>query len=152
VLVELAGKLWRRLPQRVRRWGVMLKESRFTVTVGAVVMDEENRILLLKHRFRSGSGWGIPGGFLQPGEQPEDALRRELCEEVGLEIEELKIAFVRTLQRYSQVEIIFRCRPGSDFHPQNHEIIRAAWFALNAFPPDLSDDQRGLIQRVLKKD
>ena len=151
MLIELLSTLWRRMPKRVRRLGVLLAESRFTVTAGAVITDETGRVLLLNHRFRAGSGWGIPGGFLQSCEQPEDALRRELREEIGLEIEDLKLTFVRTLQTYNQVEIIFRCHPRSELHPQSHEISRAEWFAPDVLPQGLSDDQRGLIHRALRE-
>src|SRR5262249_36897721 len=99
--------LWRRAPKWARRWGVLLTESRFTVTVGAVVTDSNNRILLLQHRFRPGSGWGIPGGFMRPRELPEEAVRRELREEIGLEIEVASVAFIRTLQKYRQGGRIF---------------------------------------------
>ncbi len=149
LLVELASKLWRRLPKQVRRWGVLLTESRFTVTAGAVVTDEAGRVLLLQHFFRPGSGWGIPGGFLQSGEHPEAAIRRELREEIGLEVEQLEIAFVRSLERYNQIEIIFRCIAKTDFLPQGREIICAEWFAPDAFPQSLSNDQRALIKRAL---
>lgn len=127
-------------------------ESRFTVTVGAIVLDSRGRILLLHHRFRPGSGWGIPGGFIHPREQPEDALRRELREEVGFEIESASVAFVRTLQKYRQVEIIFRCVPGGNPLAQSFEINRADWFDLDSLPAALSDDQRGLIERALRRD
>src|SRR5262245_43953881 len=141
--------LWRRAPKWTRRVGVLLTESRFTVTVGAVVIDSRNRILLLHHRFRPGSGWGIPGGFINPREQPEDAVRRELREEIGLEVEVTRVAFVRTLRKYRQVEIIFLCNPKGTPIPQGAEINRAEWFELNSLPDGLSDDQRGLIRRAL---
>lgn len=150
-LIELAGKLWRRMPRRARRWGVLLTENRFTVTAGAIVIDERGRVLLLKHRFRAGSGWGIPGGFLHSREQPDVAIRRELQEELGLEVEVVEVAFIRTLQTYDQVEIIFRCTPRGELEPKNHEIIRAEWFALDALPPDLTDDQRELINRAVNQ-
>ena len=141
------------MPKQIRRWGVLLNESRFTVTAGAVVQDEQGRVLLLNHRFRAGSGWGIPGGFLRPGEQPQEAIRRELCEEIGLEIETLEVAFVRTLRRYRQVEIIFRCRPrrnpGGGVEPRGHEIRRAEWFAPHSLPKGLSDDQRALVETAI---
>lgn len=147
-LIELAGRLWRRLPKPMRRWGVLITESRFTVTVGAVVLDEQGRVLLLKHRFRSGSGWGIPGGFVHPREQPEAAIRRELREEIGLEVESIEVAVVRALLAYQQIEIIFRACPRGGIQSQGREISRAEWFALDSLPRELSHDQRGLIQQV----
>ncbi len=148
--------IWRRLPKGVRRWGVLLTEARFTVTTGAVITDAQGRVLLLQHRFRPGGGWGIPGGFLQPGEQPEAGLRRELREEAGLEIEQAEVAFIRTLERYQQVEIIFRCRLRGDAVPRALplalEVQQAAWFALADLPAELSADQRGLLARALHRD
>lgn len=133
----------------MRRWGVLLTEARFTVTTGAVITDAQGRVLLLRHRFRPGGAWGIPGGFLQPGEQPEGGLRRELQEEVGLEIAQAEIAFIRTLECYQQVEIIFRCRVHGDAVPRALEIQQAKWFALADLPAELSADQRGLLARTL---
>ena len=141
--------LWRRAPKWTRRLSVLLTESRFTVTVGAVVIDSRHRVLLLRHRFRPGGGWGIPGGFMRPREQPEEALLRELREEVGLEIEVASVAFIRALQKYRQVEIIFQCAPKGIPTPQGFEINRAEWFELNSLPDSLSEDQRGLIRRAL---
>lgn len=149
MLKKLLGALWRHAPRCVRRWGVRLYEPQFTVTAGAVVTDAQGRVLLLKHFFRVGSGWGIPGGFMEKGEQPEEALRRELREEVGLELESAEIAFVRTLVELRQVEIIFRCRPGGPLGRRNVEIKSADWYALDRLPPALSRDQRELIARAL---
>lgn len=149
MLKRTFAALWRRAPKLARRLGVLLTESRFTVTVGAVMIDSRNRVLLLRHRFRPGSGWGIPGGFMRPREQPEEALRRELREEISLEIEGVSVAFVRTLQKYRQVEIIFRCIPKGTPIPQGFEIDRAEWFEIDSLPDGLSDDQRGLIRRAL---
>ncbi|HEV7375662.1 MAG TPA: NUDIX hydrolase [Pyrinomonadaceae bacterium] len=151
MLKKVLGALWRHSPKSVRRWGVRLVEPRFTVTAGAVISDERGRVLLLNHVFRVGSGWGIPGGFIEKGEQPEDALRRELREEIGLELEYAEIAFVRTLKKPAQVEIIFRCRAqrGSG-NQQSIEIKSAEWFTLDHLPSKLSKDQCQLIERALE--
>jgi 8-oxo-dGTP diphosphatase len=146
---QVFAGLWRRTPRGVRRWGVWLYEPHFTVTAGACVLDPEGRVLLLKHTFRTGSGWGIPGGFIEKGEQPEDALRRELREEVGLEITDARIASIRTLVRPQQVEILFRCRAVGEARPQEHGIERAEWFAPDRLPAELPEDQRVLIVRAL---
>ncbi|MCA1635291.1 MAG: NUDIX hydrolase [Acidobacteria bacterium] len=105
----LAG-LWLGAPRFVRRAGVWLSQPRFTVTAGAVVVDEAGRVLLLRHTLRKGSGWGIPGGFLMRGEQPADAITREVREETGLALEGAELSFVRTLGHVRQVEVIFRQR------------------------------------------
>lgn len=146
---KLFSRVWRRLPKRLRRWGVVLLHPRFTVTAGAVVVDEQGRVLLLHHRFRGGSGWGIPGGFLQSHENPEAAVRRELHEEIRLELDNLQIAFTHTLQEYNQIEIVFRATPASAIQIGSAEITRAEWFALEALPPEVSEYQRWLLRKAL---
>jgi ADP-ribose pyrophosphatase YjhB (NUDIX family) len=151
MLKDLLAKVWRGSPAGVRRLGVWLAEPRFTVTAGAVVVDREGRVLLLKHAFRRGSGWGIPGGFMEKGEQPEEAIRRELREEAGLEVEDARLVAVRTLAGTQQVEILFRARarlPGSA-RAESAEVSAAEWFGRDALPPELSRDQRRLIDLAL---
>src|SRR5436309_11532782 len=113
MLKDFVGALWRFTPRRLRRRAVRAGQRRFTVTAGAFVFDDEGRILLLEHVFRPDSNWGIPGGFMSNGEQPDDALRRELHEEIRLEVSEVEFLFARTLPRARQVEIYFRCKPAS---------------------------------------
>ena len=155
MLKNLLAGLWRSSPRFVRRAGVWLTQPRFTVTAGAVVSDERGRVLLLKHTLRKGSGWGIPGGFLAGGEQPDEAVRREVREETGLELESVELAFVRTLGHVRQVEVVFRCSMNSsalDGLKKNFEIERAAWFGREHLPEDLSRDQQAVISRALDND
>src|SRR5205823_5976602 len=55
--------------------------------VRAVVLDADGRVLLVEYRRPIGdeTWWGTPGGGIDPGEGVEDALRRELHEELGLQ-------------------------------------------------------------------
>jgi ADP-ribose pyrophosphatase YjhB (NUDIX family) len=105
--------------------------------------------LLLKHRFRPGSGWGLPGGFLEKGEQPEEALRRELREEVGLEVGQLKLLATQAFKRAKQVEIVFSCQAIGDTDQLSFEIQEAAWFAAGEFPAELPAGQVRLINSAL---
>jgi ADP-ribose pyrophosphatase YjhB (NUDIX family) len=150
MLTEFLGAVWRRLPGSIRRRLVRIGQSRFTVTAGAVICDDEGRrVLLLEHVFRPDSGWGLPGGFLSKGEQPETALRREMREEIGIELEGVEMLFARTLPRPRQIEIYFRARAIGTPQPCSFEIRTAEWFKIDNLPAELSKDQRLLIQRAL---
>ena len=147
---NVISKIWRRLPVRVRRWSMRLAHTRFTVTAGAIIFNQAGQILLLKHRFRAGSGWGLPGGFLERGEQPIDALRRELREELGLEIEDVEIFASRSFRKPKQVEVLFRGHADGPVTSRTVEVERADWFSLEALPQGLPRDQRRLIEQAAK--
>jgi len=55
--------------------------SRFPVSVKAVLADAEGRVALLKNERDE---WELPGGKLEPGEQPPAVVEREIREELGL--------------------------------------------------------------------
>lgn len=137
------------MPARIRRWSMRLTQTRFTVTAGALIFNDAGHVLILKHRFRAGTGWGIPGGFLEAGEQPEEALRRELREEIGLQPDEVEIFTTRTFKKPRQVEILFLCRANTEVKPQTMEVERAEWFSVNSLPNGLPKDQRVLIERAV---
>jgi 8-oxo-dGTP diphosphatase len=55
--------------------------------VGAVIRDEQGRFLLVRRANEPGRGlWSLPGGRVEPGESDARALRREVAEEVGLQV------------------------------------------------------------------
>ncbi|MEN3335809.1 MAG: 8-oxo-dGTP diphosphatase [Blastocatellia bacterium] len=152
MLKRLLAAVYRLLPVSLRRGVVLLTQARFTVTAGAVVVNREGRVLLVKHVFRPGSGWGVPGGFINKGEQVEDAARRELREEIGLELDRIELAFVRAVEQVNQLEIIFRCSANGTPRPRNIEIHRVAWFELDQLPDDLPQAQRQTIKRALRRE
>ena len=148
--MKFIGKIWKKLPPVWRQRVVRATQETFTVSVGALVVDGEQKVLLLDHHLRPASGWGIPGGFIERGEQPLDAVRRELREETGLEIEGVRLLTTRTVRRH--VEILFCARPAprSSARVACREIKAFGWFAADELPAGLSRVQRALIGRVLR--
>ncbi len=61
-----------------------MDEPRLRRAARALVMRDD-AVLLVHFRFASGNEvWALPGGGIEPGESVEDAIRRELAEEVGV--------------------------------------------------------------------
>jgi 8-oxo-dGTP pyrophosphatase MutT (NUDIX family) len=60
-------------------------------SVAALIRDDEGRILLVQH---VEGRWQLPGGAVDPGEQPAAAMQRECLEEAGISVEPIRIAGV----------------------------------------------------------
>ena len=84
-------------------------------------MAPDNSVLLLSGRDPSGAGigpfWLVPGGGAKPGEEPEDAARREVYEELGAHLGDLgppvwrrHTSFVFAGRHYDQSELFFVVR------------------------------------------
>jgi len=149
MLTDILGKIWRRLPMPVRLRVSRFGQVRFTASVAAMLFDDDGHILLLEHVFRADRGCGVPGGFINKGEQPEQALRRELREEVDIEIDDVKLLFARNLGKLKQVEIYYRARVIGEPKPSSFEIKQAQWFPVHDLPSELSEDQRRLVARAI---
>jgi 8-oxo-dGTP diphosphatase len=58
--------------------------ARSLLAAGALFVDDQQRLLLVKPTYKD--HWEIPGGYVEAGEAPRDACRRELKEELGLDV------------------------------------------------------------------
>jgi 8-oxo-dGTP diphosphatase len=103
---------------------------------------------LLDHVLRPKSGWGIPGGFINANEQPENAVHREIREETGLEIENVKLFRIETKKLH--VEMIFFATGRGIAEVKSREIKEAKWFETDSLPEDLPFVQKQIISEVLK--
>lgn len=94
-LVTAEVRWQRRIPVLMRRRALSIMSrrnnliaasaaDRLRVVVGAAIVAEGR---LLAARRRDLDGWELPGGKVEPGERPEDALRREIAEELDIDIE-----------------------------------------------------------------
>lgn len=56
--------------------------ARPRVAAGALFFDEEGRVLLVHPTYKD--TWDIPGGYVEPGESPQQACEREVREELAI--------------------------------------------------------------------
>lgn len=105
--------------------------------------DEQGRLLLARRGAEPHLGkWDLPGGFLEEGEHPLDALRRELREEAGVEIEPIELAAIEmdvygsddgapwTLNLYWEARLL-----SGDPQPAD-DVSELRWFAPDELPAD----------------
>ncbi len=59
---------------------------------GVIIVNEQNQIMLVRRKSDPKKGyWDLPGGFIEPGESFVGSVEREIREELGIEIEMIKI-------------------------------------------------------------
>jgi 8-oxo-dGTP diphosphatase len=144
----IVGKIWKRLPGSLRLKIIRVTQKKFTASVGVIITNADEKILLLEHILRPGSGWGIPGGFIEHGEQPEQAVHRELREETGIKLENVKMLRVRTINRH--IEFLFRAESNDKAEVKSREIKSLDWFAVDKMPAEMSSVQKTVIEKVLR--
>jgi len=109
-----------------------------TPAAGACIRDAAGRILLLR-RTDGDNLWSFPGGMIEPGEGAVDAVKREVREEIGLEVEPVSLIGVYTSPEYAfaypnsdqvqPVTLFFECQVvGGELRPDLEEIVEARYF------------------------
>jgi 8-oxo-dGTP diphosphatase len=150
MIKEVIGMIWRKLPLKARQKLVRGSQRKFTVSAAAILINDRGEVLLLDHVLRPKFGWGLPGGFVDPNEQPLDAAQREVREETGLEAEGLTLLRVRTVGRH--LEILFKGTARGDARVLTHEIYRLGWFASGNLPDAMAPPLKRLLKDVLDAD
>lgn len=112
-----------------------------------VAVIKENKILLAHSaRFPAGR-YSVLAGFAEPGETLEDCVRREIREEVGIEVADIRYFGSQPWPFPDSLMIAFTARYASgQITVDNNEIITADWFPATALP---QIPARGSISRQL---
>jgi len=154
--IGLAGKkrlarLMRLYPMRMAMMaGLTVLTPRHRVGVNMVPLDAEGRVLLLKHVFHPFVPWGLPGGWLGRGEEPEACVLRELEEETGLEarLGPLVLAAAKPFPQHLVLVYAGYVTPGPLC--LSGEIIEAGWFTRDALPQPLLHSTSEAIENTYR--
>jgi ADP-ribose pyrophosphatase YjhB (NUDIX family) len=111
-------------------------------TASALPEDGEGRVLLARRAIEPEKGkWDVVGGFLEEGEHPLDALRREIREETGLEAEPGEY-LTTTVDRYGEgdeapytLNLVWRARVSGGRPRPADDVDELRWFAPDELPP-----------------
>lgn len=151
---ERLNRVRRRCEPLLRRFfhAYFLLVRGMTLGVRAVVLDDENRVFLVRHSYVS--GWHLPGGGVDLGENMEQAMRRELKEEGDIDLTgaaALHGIFLNShVSRRDHVAVYVVRQFRQDHIPEpNREIAECGFFAINALPEGTTLGTRRRIAEVL---
>ncbi|RME34554.1 MAG: NUDIX hydrolase [Thermoflexia bacterium] len=128
---------------------VQTRCARFTVGVTGVIFNTRDEVLLLEHVFRTAHPWGLPGGWVERGERPQEALQRELREEMGLSVRVGPPVLVDLGMVPDHLETVFLCEVDSEEGHLSGEILTARWVSPDALPEGLKGLDYEAIRRAV---
>jgi len=134
--------------------------SRPVATVGALIHDGSGHVLMVRtHKW--GDRWGIPGGKIERGEASTDALRREILEETGLALRDIRFALVQDCidspefmrpEHFLLLNYVARATTTTTAVRLNDEAEEFRWITpADALALNLNQPTRFLLMEVLEK-
>jgi len=129
------------------------------VGVAAVILNEKNEVLLQLRgpKAKNERGlWKLPGGAIEYGEKAEEALKRELKEELGIEIKIIKQIFCLDdiLKEENQHWLVpfYLCRIKKRIPKilEPEKTTKIAWFSLKNLPKNLAFGTKEALRKVFK--
>lgn len=120
-IMAFAYRLWRRL------------QTKYTVGVVGVIFNEQHRILLVEHVFHPKVPWGLPGGWINHRENPQNALKREIHEELQLSVEIGNILLAE-FHYGNHLDLAYLCLPTSEIGQLSYELLEYQWFDAEELP------------------
>jgi len=129
-------RIYRRLPTGLRRFLIRALSPSFTVGAICVIERDDGAVLLVRQVYRA--RWGLPGGLLKRREDAAVAVRREVLEEVGVEIDLCGEPTPVVEARPQRVDLVYAARladpDGPAPAPRSPEILDARWFPRDGLP------------------
>jgi 8-oxo-dGTP diphosphatase len=119
------------------------------VVVSALI-ENDGRVLLVLRDIEPGRGlWGMPGGYVDWDEHPEQALIRECQEEVQVRVQPLELLTVQHIQMDDEgiVLLPYRARLVAGEPMAGDEVQQVGWFRPDALPPVAFTSHRKVLQQ-----
>jgi len=135
----------------------MSKQRYPELVCGALIFNRYGKILLMKsHKW--GGRYVIPGGHVEVGETIQDALKRELKEETGLNIYDIRFICLQEIifdkeywKKKHFVGFVFACKTRYAKVKLNYEAEEFVWVDLkNALKMPVASFTKGVIKEYLK--
>lgn len=120
--------------------------AQFRIAVYAIIFAEGRILLALR---RNINWWNLPGGGMEHGETVDEAMRREVHEETGLEIEVERLVGVYSKPQKHEVVLTFLCRVVGGMLTETEESCECRYFAPDALPANTLPKHRQRVEDAL---
>ena len=104
------------------------------------LIERDGEVLLGRRKYEPGAGcWGLPGGFLEEGEEALDGLRREVREETGLDVAPTGFfgTWVQPHGERTVLCLIWRAAVVGGAEAAADDVVELGWFQPRALPEDV---------------
>ena len=138
-----------RVAYRLLQLYTFLRRPEVRGTMVAVL--DGDRVLLVRHTYGDRRRWELPGGWMHADEPPDEAARREVAEELGIDVvlEDGSGRIDGDWDFKRERLSWFACRwPGGRGTYDPVEIAEVAWFALDALPEHLGGGAREVLEQL----
>jgi len=146
MMKKILLQIWRILPAWLQDILSRIIRPLFQVFVAAVLVDEDKKILLVRSTYQRFHPWGLPGGSLEYGEHPENAVIREVWEETGLKICIERFLLVNSW-RPDRVGFYYLCRIVDGTFLPSEEVSEFAYFSVEELP-DIRPIDVGMLKQL----
>ena len=94
-----------------------------------VAIENDGRLLMAKHSYHKTHSYALVAGFVEPGESIEEAVHREVSEEIGIKIKNLKYEKSQSWPFPNSLMLAFTAEYDSgEINVDGDEIVKAKWF------------------------
>jgi len=147
---KAAFAAFRRLPAPLRRAAVHAGSPSYTVGAVAVIRRTDGKVVFVDQRHSD--GWALPGGLLRRGEKADDAVIREVAEEIGVDLAlaELPVALASVSPWARRVDVVYviDVPDGVAAHAEDAAEVRGiGWFGLDELP-DVTEPTVDILRAV----
>jgi len=133
-----------------------MKEFKSPLLAVDGIIIEKGKVLMLKQAHPPFVGyWVLPGGHVEYGEKIEEAIKREIKEELGIKVGIKKLFGVysdpKRDPRYHTASVVFLLKKGRGAIHLNYESREFRYFSLNKLPRKIGFDHRKIINDLKKR-
>lgn len=106
---------------------------------------KENKVLLINFY----GEYGLPGGICKINESLENAVRREVKEETGLDVEVKRLLFIDPPVKYPRIALIYECEVKGGSLKNSFE-GKAEFIPINNLPEKMREKHKDFIRRYVE--